>query len=358
MFNKNQIEGLRKELKISDPGIFEKTVRAFSLLDGLLKACPGLIFKGGTSILLHQFPPERLSIDIDIILPEKDRESLSGNINAIAETSGFKIAKEDKRQSAIPKAHYKFRYDPFFGTREDSILLDVVFCEHPYHKIVEKSLKGHLLISSDTDGIVKIPTVDGLIGDKMTAASPKTLGLRLTEGRDMEYLKQIIDLGALFGMIEDLKDVRETFSRTCVLENDFRKTKHSEGEVLDDILEVAFKYSQWLLKGADNSFKEINSINKGFERLANHLVTRISPDDLKVAFAKVAYIGRLISDPGASKIVKNVDLSVIEGIQLEGKYRILEGLKKRSIPAYFYWALAVGGKKLTDEPPSSGFVTC
>lgn len=344
MFNKSQIEDLRKELKIRDPGIFEKTVRVFSLLEGLLKVYPGLIFKGGTSILLHQFPPERLSIDIDILLSEKDRDSLSGNINAIAETSGFKTVKEDKRQSAIPKAHYKFRYDPFFGTREDSILLDVVFCEHPYHRIVEKPLKGHLLISSDTDSIVKIPTVDGLIGDKMVAVSPKTLGLRLTEGRDMEYLKQIIDLGALFGMIEDLKDARETFSKMCAMENGFRNAKHSKGEILDDILEVAFRYSQWLLKGADNSFKEINSINKGFERLANHFVTRISPDDLKVAFAKVAYIGRLILNPGVSKIVKNVDLSVIDGIQLKGKYKILEGLKKRSVPAYFYWVLAVGTK--------------
>ena len=344
MFNKNQIENLRKELKISDPCIFEKTVRAFSLLDGLLKVYPGLIFKGGTSILLHQFPPERLSIDLDILLLEQDRESLLENVNAIAKTSGFKTVKEDKRQSVIPKAHYKFRYDPFFGTKEDSILLDVVFCEQPYYRIVEKPLKGHPLISSDTDGIVKIPTIDGLIGDKMTATSPKTIGLCLTEGRDMEYLKQIVDLGVLFGMIEDLKDIRETFSKTCAMENDFRNTKHSKGEILDDILEVAFRYSQWLLKGADNSFKEINGINKGLGRLANHLVRKISHDDLKVAFAKVAYIGKLIWDPGVSRIIKNVDLSVIDGIQLEGKYKILDGLKKRSIPAYFYWVLAAGVK--------------
>ena len=92
------------------------------------------------------------------------------------------------------------------------------------------------------------------------------------------------------------------------------------------------------------SFKEINGINKGLERLANHLVRRISHDDLKVAFAKVAYIGRLIRDPGVSRIIKNVDLSVIDGIQLEGKYKILDGLKKRSVPAYFYWVLAAGVK--------------
>ncbi|MFA5240020.1 MAG: nucleotidyl transferase AbiEii/AbiGii toxin family protein [Phycisphaerae bacterium] len=332
-------------MNFSDPGIFEKTMRAFSLLEGLLKVYPELIFKGGTSILLHQFPPARFSIDIDILLPEKDRASLLRNVQSIAESSGFKSAKEDERQSVIPKAHYKFRYDPFFGQREDAVLLDVVFCEQPYHKIIEKSLKMHPLILSDTNAIVKIPTVDGLVGDKMTAVSPKTIGLRLTEGRDMEYLKQIIDLGALFDIIDDIEDVRETFAKTCIIENDFRKTKHSQEEVLNDILEVAFRYSQWLLKGADNSFREIEDINKGFKRLANHLVKRISPDDLKAAFAKVAYIGKLILDPGASKIVKNIDLSVIDGVRFEGKYKILDSLKKRSVPAFFYWALAVGVKE-------------
>ena len=342
MFDKNQIESLRKELKISDPGIFEKTVRAFGLLDELLKARPGFIFKGGTSILLHHFPPVRLSIDIDILLPQQDRASLAEIVEQIAPKAGFKAVMEDERQSLIPKAHYKFRYDPIFGKREDSILLDVVFCEPPYHKILEKSLKGHPLIFSDTNVVAKIPTANGLVGDKMTAVSPKTLGLRLTNGRDMEFLKQVVDLGLLFELVDDLQDMRESFVRTCAMENGFRTTLHSQDEILDDIVEVAFRYSQWLLKGADNAFKEIESINKGFERLANHLVARITPDDLKVSFAKIAYMARLMRDAGSSKIIKNVDLSAIDSARLEGRYKILEGLKKRNATAYFYWIMALG----------------
>ena len=342
MFDKNQIESLRKELKISDPGIFEKTVRAFGLLDELLKVHPGLVFKGGTSLLLHHFPPVRLSIDIDILLPEKDRNSLADLVQQIAPKAGFKTVREDERQSVIPKAHYKFRYDPIFGQREDSILLDVVFCDPPYYRIVEKSLKGYPLIFSDTDVVARIPTANGLAGDKMTAVSPKTLGLRLTDGRDMEYLKQVIDLGVLFDLVDDLEDVRESFVRTCAMENGFRNARHSQDEILDDIVEVAFRYSQWLLKGADNSFKEIGSINRGFERLTNHLVGRVTADDLKVAFGKIAYMARLMRDAGSGKIVKDVDLAALDGIRLDGRYKILEGLKKRSASAYFFWVQAVG----------------
>ena len=342
MFDKAQIEKLRKDLKISDPGIFEKTVRAMGLLASVLKRHPGLIFKGGTSILLHKFPPARLSIDIDILLLEKDRASLAGSVQQIAQECGFKTVVEDVRESVIPKAHYKFRYDPFFGNREDSILLDVVFCKHPYHKLVERSLKDNVLVLSDMDIPVKIPTPEGLLGDKMTAAAPKTLGLRLTDGKDMEYLKQVIDLGILFDLSSDLHDVRESFARTSALENGFRNTAHSQAEILDDVVEVAFRYSQWLLKGSDDSFPEIGSINKGFGRLANHLVTRVTPDDLKVSFGKIAYMAKLMRDTGAVKIVKDVDLAALEGIRLDGRYKLLEGLKKRSAPAYFFWAMAVG----------------
>lgn len=220
MFDKKTIETLRKDLKFSDPGIFEKTVRVFILLESLLKFYPDLIF----------------------------------------------------------------------------------------------------------------------------TISPKTIGLRLTEGRDMEYLKQIVDIGSLFDIVKDITDIRKTFIDTSKMENEFRKSRHLPDEILDDITEVAFRYSQWLIKGADNSFKEIEHINKGFERLSNHLVARLRPDDLKVAFAKVAYVAQIIRDTKVTKIIKDMDLSIVDGIRFDGRYKILDGLKKRNTPAYFYWALAFGAK--------------
>jgi len=295
--------------------------------------------------LLHQFPPARLSIDIDVLLHKKDRTGLLGNLEAIVKSSGvFKSVEEDKRESAIPKAHYKFWYDPFFCPREESILLDVVFCEHPYHSVVKKKLKGQPLILSETDAIVNIPTPEGLFGDKMTAISPKTIGFRLTEGRDMEYLKQIIDLGSLFDTVKDITDIRKTFINTSKMENEFRKPQYLPDEILDDIIEVAFRYSQWLIKGADNSFKEIEYINKGFDRLSNHLVARLRQDDLKIAFGKAAYTAQIIRDTKVTKIIKNIDLSIVDSARFDGRYKILDGLKKRNTQAYFYWALSFGAK--------------
>lgn len=343
MFGKVIIEKLRHELGFKDSGIFEKAVYALNLLPSLLDTYPNLIFKGGTAILLHQYPPLRLSIDIDILLPENARASLNGKLAAVAKASGiFNSIEEDVRDSRIPKAHFKFFYDSHFSKLEQNILLDVVFCENPYPKMVKKPLRGNVLILKDTNAVVTIPTVEGLFGDKLTAMAPKTLGIRLTDGRDMEFVKQIIDLGGLFGLVSLVDEIKKAFENTAEQENGFRGTHFTLEEVIEDILDVAWKYSQWMVKGGDNSFKEITSINRGMERVRNHLVGNVDSGALKLIFGRIAYVLKLIGKDKTAKILKTVDFSTVKDLRLEGKFKILEGLRKAQAEAYSYWALAAG----------------
>ena len=341
--DKATLEKRRKALKFKDPGIFEKTMYAFNLLTDLIKFYPDLIFKGGTSLLLHVFPPVRFSIDIDILLHKKHEKSLEENLSRlVSESSVFNLLKEDERESDIPKAHYKFYYDSHFARNEQYVLLDVVFCEHPYHKVVDKKLEGHQLSIANTSAVVKIPTVEGLFGDKLTAISPKTIGIPLNQKREMEFVKQIVDLGMLFDMLDDFEDIKKTFIKNSKQENTFRKTKYTIDEVLEDILDIAFKYSQYLLKGANNSLKEIEHINGGLTRISNHLVVKYGQTDLKLAFAKIAYMCMVIKGKEDSKIIKDVDFSQVEGRSFQDGYRLLEGLKKTNPEAYFYWLLEFG----------------
>jgi len=346
VFDKAIIEKLRHGLGFKDPGIFEKAVYALNLLPSLLDVYPDLIFKGGTSILLHQYPPLRLSIDIDILLPGKARSSINDKLAAVASASGiFKSIEEDVRESHIPKAHFKFFYDSHFSKREQNILLDVVFCESSYPKMIKKPLKGNALILKDTNAVVTIPTAEGLFGDKLTAMAPKTLGLRLTDGRDMEFVKQIIDLGGLFELVSSPDEIKKAFENTTEQENGFRRTHFTSKEVIEDILDVAWKYSQWMVKGGDSSFKETDSINRGLKRLLNHLVGDIDSGALKLVFGKIAYVLKLISEHETAKILKIADISMVKDLRLEGKFKVLEGLRKTQPKAYNYWALAVGSRQ-------------
>lgn len=345
MLDKQKIEELRQNLGFKDPGIFEKTVYVLNLLPFLLEVYPDLIFKGGTSILLHQYPPARLSIDIDILLSANKKDSINEQLIAVAEKSGiFKSVEEDVRKSKIeiPKSHFKFFYDSHFSKIGQNILLDIVFSENPYPKLVKKPLKKQPLILRDTTVVVAIPTAEGLFGDKLTASAPKTLGLKLTEGRDMEFLKQIIDLGSLFKLVTSADEIRKSFDNAIYQENIFRGSQFTRDNVVDDILDVAWKYSQWLVKGADNSFEEISRINRGLDRLGNHIVGTVDPAALKVIFGKIMYILRLLQSKEPGEIRKDVDMSLVQNARFTEKHKTLERLKTINSEAYFYWILGVG----------------
>ncbi len=341
----NRMESLRKEAGFKDPGIFEKTVYAFKLLAELLKIYPNLVFKGGTSILLHIFPPIRLSIDIDVLLPVKERTGLKDELIKMATASEwFDTVKEDIRGGKIPKAHYKFYFTSQFSRVPQYVLLAIVFTEHSYKNLLKRNISKIPLVFFDSSAVVRIPTPEGLLGDKMTAVSPNTMGISLNEKRSMEVLKQIIDLGELFNIANDVDDFRQSFNSTAEQENGFRGTSYSINEVVDDTLDIAFKYSQSLLSGADNSFPEIAFINDGLGKVSNHLRKKIGQQKIKIALSKIVYMTAMLKSSKSMKIVKTVDASLIEGINLPEKYKILERLKVVNPEAYFYWVLGVGVK--------------
>lgn len=344
--NRNRMESLRKELGFKDPGIFEKAVYAFDLLSELFGIYPNLIFKGGTSILLHIFPPARLSIDIDVLLSVKERAGLKDAIIKMATAAEwFDTVEEDIRGGKIPKAHYKFYFTSQFSRVPQYVLLDVVFTEHSYKNLLKRDISKLPLVFFDSSAVVLIPTPEGLLGDKMTAVSPNTMGIPLNEKRSMEVLKQIIDLGELFNIANDVDDLRQSFISTAEQENAFRGTSYSMDEVVDDILDIAFKYSQSLLRGADNLFPEITLINDGLGKVSNHLRKKIGQQEIKIALAKIVYMAVVLNSNKTTKIVKKVDLSLIKGKKLPEEYKILERLKVVNPEAYFYWVLAVGEKE-------------
>lgn len=67
---KDWIEGISKRKK-ADKILIEKVIRALLLLEGLSNSGLEFIFKGGTALMLLLGTTKRLSIDIDIIVPDK-----------------------------------------------------------------------------------------------------------------------------------------------------------------------------------------------------------------------------------------------------------------------------------------------
>ena len=124
----------------TDPGLLERVLYAFGLLEALVKVGMKFTFKGGTSLMLLLDHPIRLSTDIDIIVdPGTDVESYIEQAGTIFP---FLRKEEDirKGRNNIEKRHFKFIYYSPVRQREFYILLDIVFMESPYDQVVTKPL--------------------------------------------------------------------------------------------------------------------------------------------------------------------------------------------------------------------------
>ena len=65
-YSEEHIRDIQEKSK-GDPGLIERTLYAFGLLEALAQVGMEFTFKGGTSLLLLLPKPKRLSTDIDIL---------------------------------------------------------------------------------------------------------------------------------------------------------------------------------------------------------------------------------------------------------------------------------------------------
>jgi len=124
MINKEvyELEYIRELQKkySSDPGLIERALYAFGLLEAIKRVGMPFCFKGGTSLMLILDKPARLSTDIDILVePGTDVDTY---IEKAAKIFPF-IAKEEdirKGRNDIVKRHFKLPIIRLSGGRNST----------------------------------------------------------------------------------------------------------------------------------------------------------------------------------------------------------------------------------------------
>ena len=118
----NYEEAHIRELQASskgDPGLIERTLYAFGLLEALRQVGMDFIFKGGTSLLLLLPKPRRLSTDIDIVV------SPGTDVDAFIEKASHIFPFLEKEEQVrvgniqIVKRHFKFTCDLLWTTGDN-----------------------------------------------------------------------------------------------------------------------------------------------------------------------------------------------------------------------------------------------
>ena len=291
--------------------------------------------------MLHLDTSRRLSIDVDIVCPPG--LDIREYIGKYGSEYGFLEATEIDRNSrtGVPKSHAEYRYAVTYpsGRPTDKILLDVLYEDIKYNEVVSLAIKSPLLKQEGEPMMVQCPGLKDMLGDKLTAFAPHTTGIPFFKGEDeffMEIMKQLYDVSSIIDRVDNLTEVRNTYSQLVPIELGYRKLNRlTEADVLKDTYDCALNIC---LRGALDK-KEYGYYAKGARSVNSFIIPENYNADIAIRdAAKVAYLVRLIQT--GNDYVKHykheMDEELVDALIQNRQSNKLNSIKKISLEAFFY----------------------
>lgn len=275
----------------------QRAIYALGLVEVLRKVGLDFVFKGGSSMMLLFETPKRLSTDADILVsPDCDIDSYVKKASVLFPFVSYEESIR-KTSKTISKKHYKFHYKSPNSDKTITILLDVLFAENSYAKTIEVLLKNNFLVD-DGKGplLVKVPTPESLLGDKLTAFAPHTIGVNFfnddfSNDKRLEVIKQFYDVATLFDISHDFKEVRNTYLNVAKEEIEYRGGKYS----IDECLMDSFNSALSILSLGKFSNDDYRNYVEGFKRISEHIVgIRLNPNNAYLPAAKIMLLSACI----------------------------------------------------------------
>lgn len=331
-YSLEHIKDLQKKTK-SDPQLIERSLHAFGLLEALVSVGMPLVFKGGTCLMILLDNPKRFSTDIDIIVePGTD---IMDYLEKASKIIPFKHFEEQTRTSktGIVKKHYKFFYDSPLTGQEFFILLDAVFEENNYLEIKQTPIKNSFIELMGKPTMVQTPSIDCILGDKLTAFAPHTSGIPINSGKAQEIIKQLYDCANLFEKMESFNAVKETYRKVLKKELEYRSSDNSLNDVAEDTINACLSI---ISKGL--FFKEdYQEYLLGIQAVGTHVISqKYNPDSaLKQACRVLVLITSIKENLPDCKVKKQDDLIT------NHFYSKLNFVKKIDLESFEYLAQAI-----------------
>lgn len=264
--------------------IYEKVVYAFCLLEKLAKLDIDFVFKGGTSLMLLLDEFNRFSIDIDILMEKSFKANIDDKILSLNDDVFLKIEPDERRMTEIIKKHYKFYYKSIYSKDDclSYILLDIVFDDLKYNGLRVATIESNFVKTSDPLLKVKIPSIDEMIGDKLTAFAPKTIGILYKQrsalfSKNIEIIKQLYDVSKLMNKISNINTVKSTYCKVANIQRKNRLLDVNNEECLNDSINACkLIISEGKVGGTT---EEYNQLKKGYEGFKNFIVGKFEYSD-------------------------------------------------------------------------------
>lgn len=339
-FTASWVEQKRRELGRVDPALLEKSIYAMALLCELVKTRMPFVFKGGTSLILLIENFRRLSIDVDIVtdVPRTEYELVLEEIGKKAPFLGYV---EDKRDHpGLPKrTHFKFEFHSVVSKRKDYVLLDILEEKNIYPETKMVSVVPSFIELSKRVS-VRMPTAECLLGDKLTAFAPNTIGVHYNKKSGMQIIKHLFDIGELFAVAGDLSMVRRAYEAIAQAEIGYRQNAFTLEDALADTFDTGIKVCMMGMRGA-KAGREADVLQQGIKRVGSHLVNAsFNLTEARVAASRAALLSALVRlkpdrrDLDAFRW-KTKDAGENGDLSLDGELKRLNRIKTISPEAFY-----------------------
>ncbi len=327
--------------------VLEKCIHALLLVGKLRAAGLDFVFKGGTSLMLHLEPIRRLSIDVDIASLES-LEKVQQVMDLVCDGAHFKRwSHQDWRNAENPPTKYfhLFYASALDGT-ESSVQLDVLEIANGYAQVLEKPVRTSFL-EVVTPMTAPVPTIEGLLGDKLAAFAPSTIGILYqpvsrvtgdpTEPKPIRVMKQLFDVGELFVHATDMNAVADTYRTHFAQQNSYRGGGFTLEQALDDSIDAAFWLSQIDFKPREENDKT-TFFRNGHNAINTHLIgERYTLQHAKVSAARAALLAVAIKADRMDIVRELPSVEVLRNMRIEGRWSKLQVLRNTSPEAFFFW---------------------
>lgn len=252
----------------------ELVVHCLELVSQLVQRGLDFRFKGGNSLLVLLEDPQRFSIDVDIVTTES-KERLLGLVGDIA-GMGRPFTRFETRAPRtkpwLPMISFKLFFDSCYQKPEDAfVMLDAVLEPPAYPGLLKPVRCGAIYRSAM---LVEVPSVSGLIGDKLLAIGPSTLGIPLGKNKEAQRLKHVFDVALLSRQLHDMAEVRASLAGCRTQEMRLQGREHSFEEIVEDTLHFLgepLTHAAPPVLGQEHHNTYLGEIVRGFDHFRQHL---------------------------------------------------------------------------------------
>lgn len=312
--------------------LIEQAVYAFGLLEALARVEMPFVFKGGSCLMLLLEHPMRLSTDIDIIV--KPGTDVNAFVQAASEIFPFEDCEEQVRKGRnnIEKKHFKFKYSSPIAGHNIFILLDILYEQEQYEKLVWKEIRNDLLLTEGESLNVQMPSINGILGDKLAAFAPHTTGVPFHVGKDMEIIKQMYDIATLIDCFDDYLEVYDTYTKIVAAEIGYRGLNINAAEALKDTLKTSLSLASRGRVLPD----DYEMLKNGIRDVRGHIYGEtFSAEIAAVLSPKIMYMAACLMTRTPFEKVIDPRQYLHETFE-ESSFRSLKYLKKYDETAYAY----------------------